>query len=130
MRRGRIPQYKSQYKPQYKSQYKPQFKPQYSRPQLTREKFNELIENYTLIDNIKDVELFTHIMYYNVDEYNNIIGYKYGGYLIQINEDYVKMSNKPVKYTDIKFNNISPNHKIWTTQIKNNIFYAKNNSTL
>ena len=102
----------------------------YKKPHLTltKEKFDELTKYYEKVENIKDVKLYTHVMYYNVNDDGYITKYNYGGYIIQINDEYLKMSNKPIQLSITHSNNRVSNYKMWTTQIKNNILQAKKQS--
>lgn len=81
---------------------------------LSKEEINKKLEGYTRVEGSKifQVQLNTHIRYFNVNPKNNEKEFRLGGYLTKIgdNNEYVILSNG-------KFS--------WSVQLANTIFFKK-----
>jgi hypothetical protein len=80
---------------------------------LSKDEIKELLKDYKKVENINDIKKGEHLRYFNksVDE---MYKFRLGGKLI-INETlpkYIVLSNKK---------------KTWSVQVKDTIFYCKNN---
>ena len=82
---------------------------------LTEDDIKILLEDYTEINDYKELKLGMHIRYYTIklDKYGNQTKlFRMGGNIIKIDDEY--------RYLILSNNKIS-----WSVQINNNIFYKK-----
>jgi len=79
---------------------------------LTPEKIKEYLKNYKIVNDIKKVNINTHIRYFTTDNKTNKKLFRLGGNLIEIgsNGQYIKLSNGTLS---------------WSVQLENTIFYEK-----
>lgn len=82
---------------------------------LTNQDIKELLKDYIIVENIKDLPIGTHVRYYVYDSQTKNRKFRTGGNLIQIDSlgRFVKLAAGPVK---------------WSVQVVNTLFYKKLNS--
>jgi hypothetical protein len=79
---------------------------------LTNEQIKEYLNDYSQVEDIKQIGISTHLRYFTIDSKTNKKLFRLGGYLNKFgdNGEYIILSN----------GNLS-----WSVQIKNSIFYKK-----
>ena len=77
---------------------------------LSPDEIKQKLEEYKMIDDIKEVSLNSHIRYFTINPKTGDKQFRLGGFVTKIEDEYIILSN----------NNIS-----WSVQIKNTVFFIK-----
>jgi hypothetical protein len=77
---------------------------------LSPDEIKQKLEEYKMLDDIKEVSLNSHIRYFTINPKTGDKQFRLGGFVTKIEDEYIILSN----------NNIS-----WSVQIKNTVFFIK-----
>ena len=77
---------------------------------LSPDEIKQKLEEYKMIDDIKEVSLNSHIRYFTINPKTGDNQFRLGGFVTKIEDEYIILSN----------NNIS-----WSVQIKDTVFFIK-----
>ena len=79
---------------------------------LSPDEIKSKLEEYSQVDDIKDVSLNSHLRYFTINTKTGKKQFRLGGFLTKIDNEYVVLSN----------GNLS-----WSVQIKSSVFFKKMN---